>query len=79
LISFENGTQELLLFFLRRLVVKTTGLDDLVVDIEFIPCTGIHRFFHTLLCDEPQDSDRLRLANTVGAVLGLQIGMGVPI
>jgi hypothetical protein len=75
----SSGTyQEFFLFFLRRLVVESTGLDDLVVDIELETCTRIHGFLHTLLCDEAKDADRFGLADTMRPVLCLQICMRVP-
>jgi hypothetical protein len=70
--------QEFFLLFLRRLVVETTGLDDLVVDIELVPRTSIHSFFDTLLRDETEDADSLCLADTVSTILGLKISVGIP-
>jgi len=54
-----------------------TGLDDLVVDIELVPCTSIHSFFDTLLCDEMEDLDSLCLANMVSMILSLKISIGI--
>lgn len=71
--------QELFLFFLGRLVVEPTGLDDLVVDVKFVPCTRKHSFFDALLGDESEDTDNLRLADTMRTVLRLQIGVRVPV
>jgi hypothetical protein len=51
----KQSHQELFLFFLRRLVVKTTSLNDFVVDVELVTCPLVHGFFHALFCDEPQN------------------------
>ena len=67
------------MFFLSRLVIEATGLDDLVVDIKLIPSSLIHSLFHTLLCDEPQDKYGFSLTDTVSTILSLQIGVGIPI
>jgi hypothetical protein len=66
------------LFFLRRLVVETTGLDDFVIDIELVPRTSVHGFFDALLSDETKDTDSLCLADTVSTILSLKISMGIP-
>lgn len=71
--------QKLFLLFLSRLIVETTGLDNLVVDVELIPSTSEHGFFDTLLGDESQDTHNLRLTDTVSTILGLQIGVWIPI
>ena len=70
--------QKLFLFFLRRFVVETTGLNDFVVDIELVPRTGVHGFLDTLLSDESEDKDGFRLTDTMGTILGLKIGVGIP-
>jgi hypothetical protein len=75
----ENTYEKLFLFLLRRLVVETAGLDDLVVDVELVPGACVHCLFDALLRDEPKDTNNFRLADTVGAVLRLKIGMRVPV
>lgn len=71
--------QELLLLLLGRFVVETTGLNDLIVDVELVPRTCEHRLLDTLLRDEPQDAHDLRLTDTMGTILRLKIGVRVPI
>ena len=71
--------QELLLLFLRRLVVETTSLNDLVVDVKLVSSTREHRLLYALLRDEPQDADHLRLTDTMGTILRLEISVRVPI
>jgi len=66
------------LFFLCRLVVETTGLNDLVVDVELVPRTSVHGFLHALLRDETEDTYRLGLADTMSTILSLKISMGIP-
>ena len=71
--------QELLLLLLGRFVVETTGLNDLIVDVELVPRTCEHRLLDTLLRDEPQDTDDLGLTDTMRTVLCLEIRMRVPV
>ena len=71
--------QELFLLFLCTLVIETTGLDNLVVDIKLIPRTLVHGFLHALLGDEPENQDRLGLTDTMRTILGLQVSVGVPV
>ena len=71
--------QELFLFLLCRLVIETTSLDDLVIDVEFITSTGKHSFFDALLRDEPKNSDDLGLTDTMRTILSLQIGVRIPV
>jgi hypothetical protein len=66
------------LFFLRRLVVKTTGLDDLIINIELVSRTRVHGFFDAFLGDETEDTDSLSLTDTVSTILSLKISMGIP-
>ena len=70
--------QELLLLFLRRLVVESTGLNDLVVDVELVARARIHGLLHALLRDEAQDAHGLGLADTMRTILRLQISMWIP-
>jgi hypothetical protein len=71
--------QEFFLLFLGRLVIESTGLDDLVVDVQLETGTSIHRFFDAFLGDEAQNTNGLRLANTMSAILSLEIGVRIPI
>jgi hypothetical protein len=71
--------QEFFLFFLSRLVIEATGLNDLVVNIKLIPGPLVHSLFHALLRDKPQDEHSFGLTDTVSTILGLQIGVGIPI
>ena len=71
--------QELFLFLLCRLVIETTSLDDLVIDVEFVTCTSEHSFFDALLRDEPKNSDDLGLTDTMRTILSLQIGVRIPV
>lgn len=76
----RRGTyQELLLLLLCRLVVETTGLDNLVINVKLITSTRKHRLLDTLLRDETQNTDDLRLSDTVSTILRLQIGVWIPI
>lgn len=52
-----STNQKFLLFLLRRLVIKSTGLDDLVIDVELKPSSSVHRLFDALLGDEAQDTN----------------------
>ena len=70
--------EELLLFLLSGLVVETTGLNDLVINIKLVPGTSEHGFLDTLLGDETQDTDDLGLTDTMRTILCLQIGVGIP-
>ena len=72
-------TYQELFLFLCRLVIETTSLDDLVIDVEFITSTGKHSFFDALLRDEPKNSDDLGLTDTMRMTLSLQIGMRIPV
>lgn len=67
------------MFFLRRLVVETTGLNDLVINVELVARTLVHGFFDTLLRDETQNEHNLGLTNTMRTILGLEIGVRIPI
>src|ERR1700722_46274 len=75
----DNTHQKFFLFFLRRLVVKATRLNDLVIDIKLETCSRVHGFFHALLCDKTKDADCFGLTNTVRAILSLEIGMRIPV
>ena len=75
----DTTYKELFLLFLSRLVIETTGLDNLVINVEFVTGAGIHRLFDTLLCDKSEDSDRLRLTNTMRTILCLQISVRIPV
>jgi hypothetical protein len=70
--------QKLFLFLLCGLVIKATGLNDLVVDIKLIPGSGIHGFFNTLLRDETQNANSFGLANSMSTILGLKVGVRIP-
>src|ERR1700722_6577333 len=48
----NNTHQKFFLFFLRRLVVEATRLNDLVIDIKLETCSRVHGFFHALLRDK---------------------------
>jgi hypothetical protein len=67
------------LFLLGRFVVEATSLDDLLVDVELVLSTCMHRLFDALLSDEPEDAHDLGLADTMSTILRLQVGMRVPI
>jgi hypothetical protein len=71
--------QKLLLLFLGRLVIESTGLNDLLVDVELETGTRVHRFFDALFGDEAQNSDSFRLTDTMSSILGLEIGVRIPI
>ena len=75
----QTTYQELFLLLLGRFVVETTSLNDLVVDIKLVSSTREHRLLYALLRDEPQDTDHLRLTNTMGTILRLKISVRVPI
>ena len=75
----QTTYQELFLLLLGRFVVETTSLNDLVVDIKLVSSTREHRLLYALLRDEPQDADHLRLTDTMGTILRLEISMRVPI
>ena len=64
---------------MRGLVVETTGLNDLVIDVELVSGTCEHGFLDTLLGDEPQNAHDLRLTDTMRTILRLKIGVRVPI
>ena len=72
-------TYQELFLFLCRLVIETTSLDDLVIDVEFIMSTSEHNLFDALLRDEPKNSDDLGLTDTMRMTLSLQIGMRIPV
>ena len=75
----QTTYQELFLLLLGGFVVETTSLNDLVVDVELVSSTREHRLLYALLRDEPQDTDHLRLTDTMGTILRLEISMRVPI
>ena len=78
LVHREQAYQELFLLFLRRLVIEATGLNDFIIDVQLVPSARVHCFLHALLSDETQDADSFGLANTMGTVLSLKIGMRIP-
>ena len=69
--SISRSYQNLLLFFLSKLIVKTTGLDNLVIDIKLVTSSLEHGFFHALHCYESQDKNRFSLTNTMCSILSL--------
>ena len=74
-----SSYQDLLLFFLSRLVIETTGLDNLVIDIKLVTSSLKHGLFHTLLRYKSQDKNRFSLTNTMCSILSLQIRVRIPI
>jgi hypothetical protein len=64
---------------LGGLVVEATGLNDLVINVQLVPGTCIHRFLDTLFSDEAQNSNGLCLSDTVSTILCLKIGVRIPI
>lgn len=68
-------------FLLRsgRLVVELSGLDDLSVDSELALSGGEDVLFDRLARNESEDLDDLLLTDSMGSVLGLQIGVRVPV
>jgi hypothetical protein len=62
-------------FFYSRLVVESTSLNDLVVNIELESSTLVHGL-NTFLGYKTQNEHGTRLVDTI---LSLQIGMWVPI
>jgi hypothetical protein len=75
----KETDQKLFLLLLRRLVIETTGLNDLVVDVELKSRARVHRFLDTLISDEPKDADCLGLSDTMRTILSLEIGVRIPI
>ena len=71
--------QELFLLLLRGLVVETTSLNDLVVDVELVSRTSKHGFLYALLSDVPQDSYNRRLTDTMRTILSLEISVRAPV
>ena len=71
--------QELLLVLLRRLVIKATGLNDLIVDVKLIPRPSIHHFLHPLQRGKSQNPRCLCLFNTMRTVPRLQICVRDPV
>jgi hypothetical protein len=71
--------QKLFLLFYSRFIVESTGLNDLIVNIELEPGSLVHGFLDTLLGYETQDEYGTRLADTMSTILGLQVGMRVPV
>jgi len=69
--SQEIAYQKLFLLLLGRLVVETTGLNDLVINVKFVPRSLVHGFFHTLLGNETQDKHGFGLTNSMSTILGL--------
>jgi hypothetical protein len=68
-----------LLLSSRRLVIELSGLDNLSVDGE-LPLSGSKDvFLDRLVGDETEDLDDLLLTDSMGSILGLQIGVGVPV
>jgi hypothetical protein len=61
------------LFFYSVLVIESTSLYNLVVDIKLEPSALIHGFFNTLLGYETKNEHVPRLADTMSTILRLQV------
>lgn len=75
----EKTCQKLFLLLLRGFIVETTGLNNLVVDIELESRARVHRLLNALVSDESKDADCLGLSDTMRTILSLQISMRIPI
>ena len=75
----RKAHQKFLLLLLRRLVIETTGLNDLVIDVELKSRARVHCLLDTLISDEPKDADCLGLSDTVRTILSLEISVRIPI
>lgn len=71
--------QKFFLFLLCRFVIKTTSLNNLVINIKLVPSPLVHGLFDTLLRNEAKDENNLCLPNAMRTILGLQISMRIPI
>jgi hypothetical protein len=75
----RTTNEKFFLLFLSGLVVKSTCLNDLVIDIELVSSALVHGFLNTLLCYKSQDEDSFCLADTMGTILGLEISVRIPV
>ena len=53
-------------------------LNNQLVQMQLLCCALDHPLLHTVLRDEPEGVDLLRLSDSMGVVHGLQIGLWVP-
>ena len=67
----RKAHQKLFLFLLRRFVIETTGLNDLVVNIKLESRARVHRLLNTLVGNESKDPDCLGLSDTMRTILSL--------
>ncbi len=59
--------------------LRTTLLDNELVEPKLLRGTLQHTFLHAAFRDEAEDVDLLRLADTMSTVHCLQVGLGVPV
>lgn len=69
----QNGLQELLALVAPRLLVKHARLDHLFVHVELEASRGQDLLLHRVHGHKSQHPDLILLADSVGAVLSLQI------
>lgn len=69
----QNGLQELLALVAPRLLVKHASLDHLFVYVELEASRGQDLLLHGVHGHQSQHPDLVLLADSVGAVLSLQI------
>lgn len=70
--------QEFLLLLLGGLIIKTTRLNDLIINVKFVPRSLIHGLFDALLCNEAENKHGFGLADTMCTILCLKISVRVP-
>ena len=75
----QNGLEELSPIGSSRFLVKHAGLDDFLVHVQFVPGGGQNSLFDRPDRHQTQNAHFVRLPDTMGAILGLQILVRIPI
>ena len=79
LLLLQNGTEHLLALAARRLLVEHSGLDDFLVDVEFVLGSCQDALLHRVDGQQSQHAHLVLLPDPVRAVLRLQILVRVPV
>ncbi|KAH6611038.1 hypothetical protein Trco_001058 [Trichoderma cornu-damae] len=77
--GFQQGAKHGVAIGLGGFVVEATCLDDLAVHVQLEPSAFQNLFLDGVGADETQNSHLVLLTDTVGAVLGLQILVRIPV